>query len=550
MLSTPALRVLRDRHPGAKIDLLVNKSVASVGPLLSGVNQLIEFDRDLLQDGLAQADRPLFEPFDRLRKFVSVLNSHDYDLVVNLTQNKLSGYLASMIRAKDHLGLALNSSGQPTYGSTWFKFLNDVVASGSETAFHYSDIFAHGVSFEGQEINAHSCQLQLVETAKGRSEVEAFFAKVGYRSGPKVVVQALTSDDKKNWGLAKWAAALAQLKVFEPECHLLLLGAPHEEEKLNGLRSSLEALQVPSDLAILSLEGALSLLSVSDLLITGDTSIKHMASATGIQILELVLGSSDLRKTGVYKENSLILKNRESCSPCSHEKACSRAQHDCAIRVSAEVVALSATKFLRKDWPALRTIAEEYSDEVEVLRSTKLAFGVWTAVPLHDKPGAVKSVGLSRQLDLAAWKFFLDKEHLKPLAEYGSSGLRLKDQLDLDGGTSDVKWLHVTLEQLENSTAATESRLNRVLSELSRRVRVSGGLGDYDFLDPSLRSEIAEIEKALGLGQFLSEKMALQSSTGLFRARQLQSSLNETFSFQQIKLKLIRSLRSHLTEYQ
>jgi len=555
MMTAPAIEAARKKYPKAKIDLLVNKSCKIVGPLFADVNSVIEFERDLLQDGLAQADRPLFEPFDRLKKFIAHLNENAYDVVINLTQNKLSGYLTSAIQAQEKLGLTLNMNGQPSYGSSWFKFLNDIIAAGGETVFHYADIFANGIA-AGTASNAvaptvnldqASTRFQLSETAAGRAEAETFFQRVGYKSGPKIVVQALTSDEKKNWGLKSWVESLTQLMIFEPEAHIILLGAPNEEESLEQLSAELAKKNVKADLAIVSLEGALSLLSVSDLLLTGDTSIKHLACASPIPVLEIALGSSDLRKTGAIKPNSLIVKSAESCAPCRHDEKCFREQRFCAAKMSPDGIALAATKFLRKDWAALRTLAEEYSSEIEFYRTERLSIGVWCATNLLHYRTEKR---LSQQIDLAAWKFFLDREHLKPLAEYGSGSLRIKDQLDVDWMLTDQRLLKISLEQIENSTIAAEARLNRVLAELSRRVRATGGFGDIDFLDSNLKAEISAIEKTLGLGQFLSEKMALSPSTGLLRARQLQSSLNETFSHQQIKLKLIRSLRNQIMEYQ
>jgi ADP-heptose:LPS heptosyltransferase len=541
-MAAPTLDGLRRKYPKARIDLLINSSCAGVKNIIPGIDSFIMLDRQELQDGLVQADRPLFESFDKLNAFVANLNANEYTMVLNLTHNKLSGYLTSMVSAEDRLGLAINAKGQASFGSTWFKYLNDVVALGAETIFHYSDIFyqAAGLAKGQQSYN-------LVETDAGREEVELFIRHCGFKSGPKIVVQALTSDEKKNWGEKKWVTALKQIQLFESRAQIILLGAPSEKEKIHNLKKLLAEQNVKADIAILSLEGALSLLHVCDLLITGDTSIKHLASATPISVIEISLGSSDLRKTGAYKSGGLVIKSREACAPCDHNKSCHRTEQFCSTQMSAEMVGALALQYLQKDWTAIRVVAEEYQKEVEICRTEILPFGFWCAIDvLSEKTEKC----LSSYLDRMAWQFLLTKEHLKPLGTYGSEGLKLKQYLELTWAPAQKDLLRISLDRIENEARDSENRLNRILFEVSRRIRESGAFGDVDFIDSHLRGEIQTVERDLGLGQFLTEKVTLNRSTGLYRVRQLQNSLNEASNYQQIKLKLLQSLKNQIMEYQ
>lgn len=540
MMLSPALEGLRRRYPHAKIDLLANKSSSGVRKLLPQIRQVIEFDREGLQEGLINAQHPLFEPYDRLKNLIDQLNENRYQLVVNLTQNKLSGYICALIPAESRVGLTINAAGQPQFSSPWFKYLNDVVGAGAELIFHYSDIFCRGLSLGYQQRD-----YVFIETPQGKLEAENFFRSAGFKSGPKIVIQSQTSDVKKNWGHRNWQEMIRHILLFVPEAQIILLGAPSEVPCLQDIKSGLETSAHSIDIAILSLEGAFSLLQVCDLLVTGDTSIKHLASASRASILEISLGSSDIRKTGVYKENSLIIKSHERCAPCEHSKPCHREKSFCALSLKPEAIALAAIKFLQKDWTALKTLAEEYSDQMEFYRTAKLALGCWHADNLltdqfHEK--------VSSYLDRSAWQFFLENEHVQPLGAYGMEGLKLRTQVETFFQQEESENLRNAIDRMENEILQNEKRLEKILVEVGRRMRSVGVFSSVDFLDENLKEEIRAVESKLGLGHLLTEKMNIDRSTGLYRARQLQGSLNDVVDHQKIKLKLLRSLRGHISE--
>lgn len=540
LMASPALRSIKEQYPNAKLDLLVNESSQILAPLLSDVDSVYTVERRDLQEALVCAERPLFEAFDKLNKTIQKLNSNEYDLVINLTQNRFSGHICALIQAKEHLGLMFNNGGLPRFGSPWFKYLNDVVAAGAETIFHYSDIFSYGIASKKK-----TYAFNLRETDKGRNELEQFLTKTGYKSGPHIVVQFVTSDTKKNWGLKNWAEAISQFLVFEPQAQIALLVAPNEVSQAHKFMQMLPSMANRIHIAEMSIEGAYSLLCMSDLLLTGDTSIKHLASATQIPILEIALGSSDVRKTGTYRDGALIVSSREECAPCEHSSSCPKASHLCGESVEPSYLALLASKFLHKDWSAVRVLAEEYSDKVNIFKTQFSAQGFWSAEMILD-------IGTDRQLsahlDRAAWYFLLEKEHLKPLAEYGSESRRIKNDLQGQNVNISSAVLKMTLSHLENMTIKREDKINRILGELARKAKFVHEATDVDFVDQEFKMELNSLESELGLGSFLTEKVNLNLSTGIFRLRQLQLSLGEIFNQQQIKLKLLRSLITQMTE--
>jgi ADP-heptose:LPS heptosyltransferase len=519
---------------------MVNRSSRALTGLLtqSCVDKVIEFDRDEIQHGLVQVDRPLFEPFDRAKAFLEEVNKTQYDLVVNLTQNKLSARLMGLIDSKDKMGLLIDAQAQTHYHSPWFKFLNDVVEAGAQSVFHYSDIYYYGLGLaRGEQAFA------LNETATGQAELQEFLRLNGFQSGPKIVIQALTSDTKKNWGDAHWCQALHQLQILEPSAQFILLGAPNEKHTLEQLQVQLNEKKIKTTVAILSLEGAYSLLQLADLLITGDTSIKHLAASAGTPMVELALGSSHLHKTGAYLKNTLILTSAESCSPCGHRELCHREKHFCGQSLAPEAVALAASKRLHNDWPAIQTLAAEFESDIRFYRTQFLLAGFWYA---EDVRFSGETQSLSHYLNMAAWHFYLQNEHMQPLAAYGSESLTLRRQLELMNHRPSLDSLNILLNQIEIHSLRNEARLDRVMSQLQRFVRQTGRADDSF----GMKEEIAILETDLQLGRYLSEKLTGPAESGFYNFRQLQTSLTTAHKHQQIKIKLLRSLKSQMKEIQ
>lgn len=537
-MSLPALRALRSRYPKAQIHLMVNSPYAKMISFLNGADQIIEFDRKDIQDSLLSADRPVFESYDMFKEFIGRMNENKYDLVINLTQNKLSGYMASMIHASDHIGLAVNSKDQATFGSPWFKYLNDVASSGADTIFHYADIFYFGVG----GVKSHQ-DWSIPESHEGAEELEGFYRQNGFTSGPKVVLQALTSDEKKNWQSSYWLETVRQIKISVPTSEFVFLCAPSERKPIESLASQLKAMGLKCGVAELSLAGAYSLLSNADLLITGDTSIKHLAYSTRIKILEIALGSSDKRKTGAYKSGSVILSSKVECHPCEHSKPCFRDKQYCSLQISPELVALTARSLLLNDLKGLKILAEEYEDEAHIHIAQNSKLGFWYTLSMNKNN---QLSDLNAQLEKLAWFFLLEKEHLKSLAVFGSESNRLSEEL-LNVYNDDLgAILEKMIVQIETRTQNFEGRIEKIINQVDKEIRNTNLTGD--FLNESLKLEIINLEKDLKLGQFLSEKINLSDSLGIYKARQLHNTLSDTFHLQKIKLKLIRDLKSQFKD--
>jgi ADP-heptose:LPS heptosyltransferase len=416
-LCAPALRGLRAQRPDAEIALLLNRSCAGIKPLLPYVDRFFEFDRDDLQAGLGQAERPLFEPFDALSDLASCLARERFDLVVNFSHTRLSGYLAGFAGAPENIGLAIGDDQVARIGSRWFGVMDAQAGGFDPAAFHYGDVFAFALGLDpggpasslpsGLSDGVPDCLSGglfggLVESARGRKEAEDILGEAGAGQNA-LAVQALTSDAKKNWGLESYERAVELFAASRPAAPVLILGAEFERAALAPMQARLRARGVDARLAITSVEGLFSALLRSRALLAGDTAAKHFAVAAGVPCVEISIGSSDWRRTGARSEGSVILQARAPCAPCAHSRPCGQSSHACARGLLPEAIAPIAIAAYDRD---LRCLAacEPLAGDVEALRAQSNKFCFFGTVPL----GLPRRERIERAVARAAWKLFID----------------------------------------------------------------------------------------------------------------------------------------------
>lgn len=498
---TPVIGGLKNKYPRAKIDVLCHTPTAALQPLLPCVNRWWTLNRDELQKGLGHAEIPLLTSFDVLREQCEAINLENYDLIINLTQTHFSGWLMGYLQAKAKLGLTFNTAGKAEFHSPWFRYLDTQAARPEADVFHFVDVFAQACEIFGEER-----RWPFVLSPQGDAEVKSLNLP---RGRELIAIQALTSDQKKNWGSARWSAWLSEMHGRRPEAHFVFIGAPFEEAELKRIVGAVEGAEDFATVAVLSLEGALSLLNRAALLVSGDTSIKHLANAARCRVVEFALGSSDYRRTGIYKTDSLILHSRVACSPCPHSAACSQPAHSCAEEIDASSAANATHMFIREDWNGLQAFARQA--RFSIRRTKIMAMGFWYA---QDISGRGREETMQDWIDRSAWKFLLNGEEKGRVPAVGTEIYRLKTEIGELVPSGGVEPLLSRLDFLERELCGRKAKSSAGLQEFDRDKQLHAGETTFD---------LAEL-----------------------RARQNRLQLDEREI--EIKMKLIQSLKSQLAE--
>jgi heptosyltransferase-2 len=540
LMSSGVLRDLRAKYPEAQIDLLINSQFVSIAPLLSSVNRVLEFDRAGLQRGLGEASTPFFESYEKLSALLDQIEGEGYDLAINLTQNRLSGWLMSLIDAKERRGLVMDNDGRGVFGSNWFRYMNQQIDLESGEVFHYNDIFRFALGLD--TINDRSPSL--TETAKGKAEAEAI---LGSAAAPLVCVQALSSDVKKDWGLERFAQMIASFSARHPEARIAILAAPFEKEKLRPLVGVLTANGIDAFLAVTSFEGAYSVLKRSSLLITLDTSTKHLAAAAGIKIVEICVGSSDPLRTGADAHGAVIVRSRESCAPCVHSAPCHRDHHACAKRIPVEAVSSIASEVFEGRRFQIKTIAEEFKTEIEVLQVDRRALGFWTAPPVTE---SMSEAAVGRWIDLVCRKVWLQGSR-NSHETVGTEMMRLSAFFKALYPTSaDYEWKHL-IEDFERRGMEIEGRINGFKAGIRY---LHGTFEDAAKMQEFVRGLMQFRDKIRGAPLYASFRRSLDLvieddiSPPFTRFRHIVETIGEIENRTKIHLRILRAIGSQMDD--
>ncbi|MGZ3772833.1 MAG: glycosyltransferase family 9 protein [Pseudobdellovibrionaceae bacterium] len=315
----PLIKGLQEQFPDAEIHLLANKQFKQVEKILDGVvHRYIYFDREAVQKGLGDPAYNILWSYSEVENLIEELNESSYDIVFNFTHNKLSAYLIGALSIPDKRGLFAVEGRFEGLSNRWIRYFNDRFSGIQKSLFNYVEILGKGFGIPVKPNSNSLCEK---------------------RGNKLILLQCLTSDEKKNWGLSKYLELKTAFETALVDYDVLVLGAPFERETLLKVFSE-------SDLLICDLIEARKHLLNSDLLITGDTSIKHLAAQVGTPIVEIAVGSSDSIKTSAYTTQAVILKSTIPCAPCIHSQACPQKSHLCADDITVHNVFSAAWDLL------------------------------------------------------------------------------------------------------------------------------------------------------------------------------------------------------------
>jgi ADP-heptose:LPS heptosyltransferase len=535
LMSAVILRDLRAKYPSAQIDLLVNSQCTSITPMLQSVTRVIEFDRQGLQKGLGEASVPFFESYEKLSELLDQLEGESYDLAINLTQNRLSGWLMGLIEAKERKGLVMDNDGRGVFGSNWFRYMNQQIDLESGEVFHYNDIFRFALGLD--TINDRT--VALCETEAGLAEA-AILLK-GRADRRIVCVQALTSDTKKDWGLDRFGSALETFAHRHSEVSIAILAAPFEEDRLRSLVDRLKASGIDAFMAVSTFEGAFSLLKRSALLITGDTSLKHLAAAAGTKIVEICAGSSDPYRTGADLNGAVIVRSRESCVPCVHSSPCHRDHHACSKRIAPDAISAIASEVYSNRKFQVRTIAEEYANDIEVLRVDRTSLGFWTAPSVIE---SLSEANVGRWIDLVCRKIWLQGPR-NSQETVGTEMMRLTAYFrSMYPTAADYEWKQM-IEDFERRSMEIEGRINGFRSGIRY---LHGTYEDPKKMKEFVRGLMTFREKTRSSPLFSSFRHALDLvieddiSPAFTRFRHINETVSEIETRTTIHLKILRAI--------
>jgi lipopolysaccharide heptosyltransferase II len=302
VLTTAAVRSVRESFPGAYIAYLGDRTGVS---LLEGnphLNEIIPFDFSRL----AMLEQTRVALLLRRRRF---------DLVIDLYGNPRSALLTFLSGARVRVGPDRRGRGR-----LYTIRVKDDGKPKSAIAFHGQYLQAAGVRAAGT-------RTEIFLSADERQQGERELAKVlGLSREELTRTPVVALHPGATWPAKKWPAErfsdLALRIRTRLGAHVVLTAGPREAEDIHAVRSdSLPSLPVLKALPLRSLAAALAACSVY---VSNDAGPMHIAAALGTPTIGLFgPGEENIWFPYSPSDGHVALRKDVSCHPC-HLKVCNR----------------------------------------------------------------------------------------------------------------------------------------------------------------------------------------------------------------------------------
>ena len=168
--SSPVLRGLRNRYPGARITLAAQDLFRETAELLPGVDRLLPFPTRRLAP-LLDGEGSWPEGYRVLARWLADHLEPRPDLVVNLTPTIMGAILSFLCGAGEVRGFALNGDRRFLTRPGWMNYLMVTSRARRANAFNLVDIFAKGA---GLQPDGRGLEVQI--PADARDQAGAFLA--------------------------------------------------------------------------------------------------------------------------------------------------------------------------------------------------------------------------------------------------------------------------------------------------------------------------------------------------------------------------------------
>lgn len=322
VMTTPAIALIRQHFPQAKISILANPMVGEIFSHHNWVDQVITFDRKNRHKGglgrfrLAQELRK--ESFDMA---IILPNSFDSALVP-----WLAGIPVRLGKSSDGRGFMLTGRYRPAKGKPVIH----------EVGYYLNLVRHFGIS--GQTVNP--C---IFTTANEDSLAAERLAAYGIAADDMLIGinPGAAFGSAKRWYPERFTE-VAQRLAEKWSARIVIFGGPAETEIAADIKNRFDgnAFNLAGKTTVREL---MALIKRCNFFITNDSGPMHVAAAFGVP-LTAIFGSTDHATTSPYTDKAVIVRKDVHCAPCKLREC--PTDHGCMTAVTANDVVEASIKLM------------------------------------------------------------------------------------------------------------------------------------------------------------------------------------------------------------
>jgi lipopolysaccharide heptosyltransferase II len=335
LMSTPAIRALKESLPGRRVTLLTSKSGAAVARMIPEVDDVIAYEAPWMKSAGPLAALPERATADL--EVVEELRSRSFDAAVIFTVYSQSPLPAALFCHLAGIPRRLAHCRENPYA-----LLTDGVKEEEPERF-----VRHEVQRQLDLVAAVGCRaaderLSIAVSGAARESVRAKLAARGVDlSAPWLVAHPGATAPSRRYPPELFAEA-ARLIALEYGQQVVFSGSAGERKLVDGIR---HAMVEPSFTIAgeLDLPELVALVAEAPLLVSNNTGPAHIAAATGTPVVDIYALTNPQHTP--WRVQSRVLSHDVPCKYC-YRSVCPRGHHHCLRLVSPESVARAAGELL------------------------------------------------------------------------------------------------------------------------------------------------------------------------------------------------------------
>ncbi len=301
---------IRSLSPETQVDVLCFEESSKAAKTLSGVSnvhtlnrkKIISFYRNnIYSDGLA---------FNEIHESLEAILEHKYSRIINYSNDIVSTYLTSYmanVLEADVYGIRFNSKNSIVHSDPHAIILNDVLTTSSFYPLNFNDTYHFLCGLEKNQSHNIKIKSNSAHDQTAASNFDRLRATKTPQTGKAYIVgiQVTSASETKN---IPEGILLDTIQAYQKSENIIpiLLNAPTDEE-----REIIKRINAAFDYQVVSVEADFialpSVLKGIDLLLTPDTSVKHVADLVNTPCLEISLGEAPFLKQGTVNPKSAII---------------------------------------------------------------------------------------------------------------------------------------------------------------------------------------------------------------------------------------------------
>lgn len=336
LMTTPALRALRQSVPGREVTLLTSPGGARLAPFLADVDA-VEVAEPPWMPGGSTTPEALAATIQRLRE-------GRFDAAVIFTVYSQNPLPAAMMCWQAGIPRILAHSRENPYQllTDWVPDPEPQSELRHETRRQLDLVATVGATTEDKRLGFRLRLDDIVET-------KARLRQAGIDPDrPYIAIHPGASAESRRWP-AEHFAALARLLARLPDYPLVFTGDESERPLVDSIRTRL-TWPVPSLAGALSLGEMAAAIGGARLLIANNTGPVHIAAALGTPVVDLYALTNP--QHAPWQVENRVLYHDVPCRFC-YRSTCPQGHHDCLRLLDPERVAAAARELLAgaERWP-------------------------------------------------------------------------------------------------------------------------------------------------------------------------------------------------------